>query len=220
MQDAKMHREKFLRKELLRKFAAMVVPRVVYTIIRLIHLTCKKEYHFKQETYPQPCVYAFWHGELLMQLYTYKRHKLPEDEKINIMISQHFDGEIIAKTMHLFNFNTIRGSSKRGAARVLLEAIKKIRAGEDIAITPDGPRGPRHSVADGIIILAQKQKVPVVMQNCKPSKYWQLGSWDRFVIPKPFSTLHFYLSEAFFINDLELEEARALIQKRLLEHAV
>ena len=98
--------------------------------------------------------------------------------------------------------------------------LKKLREGFDIALTPDGPKGPRHSVADGIVAMAKKSNVKIVTFNYRADRYWQLGSWDRFIIPKPFSTIEFFASEPFSINHLSDEEAKIYIRERLLENAI
>lgn len=136
------------------------------------------------------------------------------------MISEHFDGEIISRLIGYFGLESIRGSSKKGAAKVLIAAIRKLKEGYDIAITPDGPRGPRHSVQNGIVAISRKTGASIVAFNCRPSSFWQLKSWDRFVIPKPFCTLVFRASAPFGLDGLSDEEAKELVKKRLLENAV
>ena len=152
-----------------------------------------------------------------MQPFLYKKLR---DKKIYAMISVHSDGEAISKLIKFFKLNSIRGSSRKGGAKVLLLAIKKLREGFDIALTPDGPKGPRHSVADGIVAMAKKSNVKIVTFNYRADRYWQLGSWDRFIIPKPFSTIEFFASEPFSINHLSDEEAKIYIRERLLENAI
>jgi len=187
-------------------------------LMRLIYLSAKKTFHFP-ETFPEdPCVIGSWHGDLLMQPFSYNKWR--KEPKSKIMISEHFDGELIAKTVSYFKMGTIRGSSRRGAARVLMQAIKSVKEGYDLGITPDGPKGPRFSVSDGIVVVAQKLDCYIVLQNCRPSRYWQLGSWDKFVIPKPFSHLEFYCTEPFKVTDMGIEDAKKLIYDKLMEHSI
>lgn len=148
--------------------------------------------------------------------YLYKRYrKIPHAK---VLISPHFDGELISRTIKYFGLGTLAGSSDKSAARVLIQAIKTIKEGYDIGITPDGPKGPRHEVADGIIVMAQKTSARIVLVEIKPTKFWQLNSWDKFVIPKPFGVIHFYASEEIDLGGMELEEAREYLQKGLLKH--
>ena len=139
---------------------------------------------------------------------------------IDTIVSNHFDGELVARLMQLFGGGTIRGSSSKGGVSALRGALKALKNGRDIGITPDGPRGPRHTVADGAAALAMMRKVPIITMNCNPTSYWSMKSWDHFCIPKPFSTIEFYFGDPFYVHELSLEEAKALIQKRLLVHAV
>lgn len=136
------------------------------------------------------------------------------------MISEHFDGELIAKTMTYFDFETIRGSTRSGAARVLMQAIKKMKEGYDLGITPDGPKGPRFSITDGMIAIAQKLDRPIVVQTCVPSKYWQLKSWDKFMIPKPFGHLEFFATDPINVTGMDIEEAKQLIHDKLMHKCI
>ncbi len=209
-----------MRKRLLRRLALLLVPPIGVGLMWFLYLTTRKRWHFDfdEEVMRRPFVVLFWHGELLMAPFIFR--KIRPVPKVNVMISEHFDGEIIARTIAPFGLGTLRGSSRKGAARALLGAIRTIEGGGSVGITPDGPKGPRHSVSDGAVVVAQKAKVPVVVLNCRPTKYWQVKSWDRFVIPKPFSTIHYYASEAIDVTGLEVEEARKLLRERMLEHAV
>lgn len=191
----------------------VLVPPVAYLLIRLLYFTCKKRFHKPQRISDPPFLAAFWHGEILMNPFMHK--KILKDVKMSLMISDHFDGEMIARSVSYFGFDTIRGSSSKGGIKALKESFKKIDQGHSIAITPDGPRGPRHSVADGIVSIAQKKDLEIMAFNYKASSFWQMKSWDKFIVPKPFSTLDFYASEPFKVTGLSQEEAKAEIKRRL-----
>lgn len=207
-----------MKKRLLRAFSLAVVPFLGMLLMRFIYLTNRKVFNLPANIPQEPVVFAFWHGDLLMQPYLY--YQFRKTPKANVLISDHFDGALISKTMKYFSLGTIAGSTNRNAAKVLIQAIKSLKEGYDIGITPDGPKGPRYTVSDGIVVMAQKTGAKVIVYNCKPTDYWQLGSWDRFVIPKPFGTLHFFASEPIDVSNMELEEAKNLIKERLMEHAV
>ncbi len=196
----------------------MILPLIGAILIRLIYWTTRSTYHIPEGLPAERCVVGFWHGDLLLQPFVYKRWR--KEPNVAVMISNHFDGELIAKTMGYFGFETVRGSTRKGAARVLMQAIKMVREGYDLGITPDGPKGPRFSVSEGIVAVAQKNDSYIVLQNSVPNRYWQLGSWDRFVIPRPFSHIHYYCSEPFKVTDLSMEEAKKLIHDRLMEHTL
>ncbi len=205
------------KKRLIRSLALWALPPIGAVLIRMIYLTCKKKFHVEAPIGERPVIFAFWHGDLLMQPYMYAH--LRSSPKANVIISDHFDGMIIAKIMHYFALGTIHGSSNRSAARVLFQAIRTLKEGYDIGITPDGPKGPRHEVADGVVVMAQKAQVGVVIYSCVPSHYWQLTSWDRFTIPKPFSRLDFYASAPLRLEGMALDAAKARIKEELMRHA-
>ncbi|WP_187647315.1 lysophospholipid acyltransferase family protein [Nitrosophilus labii] len=204
-----------MKKETKRKILSTLLPFIGALLIRFIYLTCKKEYKIASKIPKEPFIVAFWHGELLMQPYLYK--KVRGKHKIAVMISEHFDGEIIARIVKRFGIDSVRGSTKKGAAKVLLNAIRKMREGYDIAITPDGPRGPRYSIADGIVAISKKEDAYIVPFHYEASKYWQLNSWDKFIIPKPFSKLTFYVGEPFKVEELEDKSTKEYIKKRMLQ---
>jgi len=205
-----------LLKKFFRAFALIVVPSIGSLVIRFLNLTNKIVFHSPQKITDEPVIFACWHGELLMLPYLYSHYrKIPHAK---VLISPHFDGELISRTIRFFGLGTLAGSSNKSAARVLIQAIKTIKEGYDIGITPDGPKGPRHEVADGIIIMAQKTQAKIVLVEIKPTKFWALNSWDKFIIPKPFGTINFYSTSELDISGLELEEARNLITKGLLKH--
>lgn len=207
-----------LRKRRLRTLALWLIPPIGALLIRLLYLTNKKRFHLPNVIPSEPVIFAFWHGDLLMQPYLY--YQFRQIPKANVLISDHFDGQIIARTMRYFKLGTIHGSTTRGGAKVLIQGLKSLSEGYDIGITPDGPKGPRHEMSDGVVVMAQKRNAKVIVFNCLPSAYWQLPSWDRFTIPKPFGTLDFYASEPIDIGGLEINEAKKIIKERLMEHAL
>ena len=101
-----------------------------------------------------------------------------------------------------------------------MRALRELKVGNDVAITPDGPRGPRYSIADGVVIISQKSGKNIRCFNAIPSKYWQFNSWDKFVLPKPFGKIDFYISEPFSVKDMELEDAKSLIKTKMLQHSL
>ncbi len=208
---------KFFSRERKRKLLLMIGPPLAYGLIRLLYASCRKRFHLPPSQPPAPCLVAFWHGEILMNPFIYRAYMA--DMPAALMISEHFDGELIARTASFFGFGFIRGSSNRGAIKALKESFRAVDRGITVAITPDGPRGPYHSVADGIVAIAQKKNLPVVVYRYRASRFWQMRSWDRFIVPKPFSRLDFYASEPFYVTGLEREEAKQKIKERL-EHYV
>jgi lysophospholipid acyltransferase (LPLAT)-like uncharacterized protein len=137
----------------------------------------------------QPIVFMLWHGQLLPLLYHHR------DEGVVVMISEHADGEIIARIAQNLGFDTVRGSTSRGAARALLGAARAVTEGRDLAVTPDGPRGPAKSIAPGSAVVAQRTGAPVIGVGVSVRRAWRLKSWDSFLIPKPFATVHIAYSD-------------------------
>jgi lysophospholipid acyltransferase (LPLAT)-like uncharacterized protein len=195
-----------------------VLPFLLQLFVRFIYLTSKKVFHHPSSLKDKVYIVAFWHGELLMQPFNYQ--KLKPHGKVSAMISDHRDGEAITKTVEHLGIYSIRGSSTRGGAKALIGAIKELKGGDDIAITPDGPKGPRHSVADGIVAISKKTDAKILIFNCKPTKYWQFKSWDKFIIPKPFGTLEFFIQEPLDITQMPMDEAKTLISQKMLINAM
>lgn len=129
-----------------------------------------------------PVIYTLWHGQMLPILWGHRR-------RTGVVVSEHKDGEIITRILERFGMFGVRGSSSRGGTRALLEAVQVVQAGADMAFTPDGPRGPRHSFAPGALILAHRAGVPVVPLVAVADRVWRLRSWDGFEIPKPFARI-------------------------------
>jgi lysophospholipid acyltransferase (LPLAT)-like uncharacterized protein len=131
----------------------------------------------------EPFILALWHGQMLPLLYAHR------GDGTAIVISEHRDGEIIARVASNLGFALVRGSSSRGAARALVGIIRALQSGQGIAITPDGPRGPARSVAPGAMIAAQRSGAPIITIYAHVTRAWTLKSWDAFLIPKPFASI-------------------------------
>lgn len=201
-----------------RYFKFNILPYVLFLLVKLIYFTNKKVYHHPKLDDDEAFIFVAWHGDLLAQPINYFAKR--PNGTVKTMISQSKDGEIIAKVYSFFGIESIRGSSSKGAAKALISTIKEIKMGNDVALTPDGPRGPRHSVADGVVAIAQKSEARVIVLNSRPSKYWEFDSWDKFVLPKPFGRIDFYMSEPFDIKNLEFEDAKNFIKEKMMFHAM
>ncbi len=140
-------------------------------------------------------------------------------QNASAMISHHFDGELIAGVYSYLGVNAVRGSGRKGAKEVFLKAFRAMKEGEELLITPDGPKGPRHHMYDGAIALAIKGKIPLCSVNFTCSNYWQLKSWDKFVIPKPFSRIDFFF-KPLHIEDMDIEEAKVYLKEKMLENTI
>jgi hypothetical protein len=125
-------------------------------------------------------LYTFWHENILVPCYQYR------GRKIEVLISEHADGEMIAQVCKHIGYGTIRGSKTRGGMKAMREMIR-IAGHAHIAVMPDGPRGPRRHIELGLIYLAAKTGMPIVLMGVGHDRPWRLDTWDRFVLPRPFS---------------------------------
>ena len=148
----------------------------------------------------QPVVYTLWHGQMLPLLWAHKA-------RTGVIVSEHRDGEIIARIIALFGLFGVRGSSSRGGTRALLESVQVVRQGTDMAFTPDGPRGPLHSFAPGALMLANRAQVPIVTITGHVDRKWQLRSWDAFEIPKPFARITVLYGAPRVVDDPDIRAA-------------
>ena len=160
-------------------------------------------------------IYAFWHEGLLVATYAFRR------QGIQVLVSQHRDGEWIARAIECMGYGTIRGSSTRGGTRALFRMAAAGAAGDDLGVTVDGPRGPRLQVKPGTLIIAGRSGLPIVPFAVASNKACLLSSWDRFMVPRPFSRAAIAFGEPMTVpGDApveRLEPYRAELQRRLLE---
>lgn len=194
--------------------------------IRLVYMTGRWD-HLGEE-HPsaywkddKPFLLAFWHGRLLMMPLCWRT-----DMKMNVLISSHRDGEIIAFAIGRLGMGTIRGSSSKkggdkGGARALRAMVKAIRQGEAVGIAPDGPSGPMMRASDGICTTARLAGVPIIPATFAARRRKVMKSWDRFVVPLPFSKGVFMFSEPIHIDRKaspeDMEVARAQVEQALID---
>jgi lysophospholipid acyltransferase (LPLAT)-like uncharacterized protein len=148
-----------------------------------------------------PVIYTLWHGEMLPLLWNQR------GEGITVLVSEHGDGEIIARVLESHGFRTVRGSTSRGASRALLGMSRVLESGGDIAFTPDGPRGPAHSFAPGALIIAQRSGASIVPLRAVARSCWRLRSWDGFMIPKPFARITIAFGDPIRVEGASPREA-------------
>jgi lysophospholipid acyltransferase (LPLAT)-like uncharacterized protein len=161
---------------------------------------------------------ALWHNRLLLISFVLK--KFFPDRPGAGLISASRDGDLIADATQRFGFDVVRGSSSRMGATALLELSAILRSGRDVLLTPDGPRGPAYELGPGIIFLAQKTGAPVVPVNMEYSSCWRLKSWDRFIIPRPFSKVRVTIGQPHQIRSTstpqEFENERLRLQNVMM----
>lgn len=193
---------------------------LVAQYIRLVYCTTRWEYDGKQyleeaqrEDGP-PVVYCFWHGRLLM-MPALRARKRP----MHVMISEHRDGELIARVSRFLGVGAVRGSSRRGATKALRGALGSLKEGFDLGITPDGPRGPRYHAQGGAVALARLSGASLLPVTYATSRARLLQSWDRFLLALPFARGYVCCGEPITVpreaGDVLLEDKRRALEEAL-----
>jgi lysophospholipid acyltransferase (LPLAT)-like uncharacterized protein len=161
---------------------------------------------------------SLWHNRLLIFPLVLRRF-FPYRHGA-ALISASRDGELLSDAIRHFDYDVIRGSSSKLGASALLQLSDVLAAGGDVVITPDGPRGPAYELGPGIVFLAQKTGKAVLPINMEYSSCWRVKSWDRFIIPKPFSKVRVIIGHPETIkstaNDSEFESERLRLQNAML----
>ena len=193
-----------------------VVPPIAVGVLRLLCATLRFEEADEPgarpaNRFPEDAeVYVFWHRALLLAAYRYRKLG------IRILISPSFDGELIARVVERLGFVPLRGSSSRGGASGLIALIRARQGGYKVAITADGPRGPVYVAKPGAAAAAQKAGSSASCFHLHPESAWLLRSWDRFIVPKPFSRVRVCWQAPLDLPaSLAPDEATAMLQETL-----
>jgi len=128
-----------------------------------------------------PFIFSLWHGQLLPLIWHHR------GQHVAILVSEHRDGELIARIARSIGYRLIRGSTTRGGGRALLALVRTLETGTEVAVTPDGPRGPAFEFAPGALVAAHRTGAPLLPIAAHADRAWRLSSWDGFIIPKPFA---------------------------------
>ncbi len=162
---------------------------------------------------------ALWHNRLFLWPHV-ARHFIPHRRAV-ALISASRDGEMLSEFVRRYDVEVARGSSSRRGASAMLQLADVLQSGRDVAITPDGPRGPAYQLGAGIVFLAQKSGAPLLPTNFEFSSCWRLGSWDRFIIPKPFSKVRVIFGPLLPVRptatDEEFEAERLRLQNAIMQ---
>ena len=161
---------------------------------------------------------ALWHNRLLLLPYVLQR--FVPGRKGAGLISASRDGDMLADLVRRFGFEVVRGSTSRKGATAMLQLANVMAKGRDAVITPDGPRGPAYEIGAGLVFLAQKSGAAVVPINMEYSSCWRLRSWDRFILPKPFSRVRVIFAAPHRVqptaSDAEFESERLRLQNAMM----
>ena len=155
----------------------------------------------------KPLLWAFWHNRLFVVPQIFEKHFKSKGRRGAALTSQSKDGEMIAAFIGHFGIRAIRGSSSRGGAKSLVEMKRAIEDGYIMAITPDGPRGPRYTLGPGVVKLAQITHGVIMPIHITYSSYWKISkSWDGFMIPKPFAKVQITFDVLHNVPETATEE--------------
>ncbi len=174
-----------------------------------------KHYLKKLQSENARYIFVLWHGRIIVPIFVHR------GEGITAMVSQHADGEMIARTMERLGYHTVRGSSTRGGKEAFHEMVARIKRGVVGAMIPDGPRGPRHQFKPGTIYMAQQSDAYLVPVSFSANRKIEFRSWDKFTIPIPFSKSLLIYGEPIKVSGdsslRELAQMRNIIEKRMIE---
>lgn len=189
-----------------------------YALISLIGRTLRFETENEERlgearSMGRPPILAFWHNRIFAGTFYFR------GQRIVVMTSQSFDGEYIARFIQRLGYGAARGSSTRGGVGALIEMIRLVGKGFSAAFTVDGPKGPRYEAKVGPCLLAKKTGAPIVPFVAETKSYWEVGSWDRLQIPKPFSKVKIFFGPHITVDgaatDSEVEASRIQLQSEL-----
>ena len=202
---------------------------IIFTVVRLLAATVRFRWHDESNYFnPQTgsAIYCVWHNRLALCLPIYHRYarRFIQTPGMAAMVSASKDGAFLAAILDCFKVQPVRGSSSRRGPQALLELTTWCERGYDLAITPDGPRGPRYEVQEGIMSLAQLTGLPILAVSYSLRWKIQARSWDRFQIPLPFSRCDVYVKPPIRVpreaSDAEREQLRIQLEDtlRMLTH--
>lgn len=203
---------------------------LVFALVRCVSATLRMRWTDESGQFTGkptgPVIFCVWHNRLALSMPTYYGYVRPRSSAPGLaaMVSASKDGGFLAAILECFNVQPVRGSTSRRGAQALLELTTWAERGYDLAITPDGPRGPRYVIKDGAMSLAQVTGLPIVPFAFHATWKWQIKSWDRFQIPLPFSRVHMRMGKTFRVpreaTDAEREALRMELEQHLKEISV
>lgn len=199
------------------------IPPLAVGLLRVLFATLRvrvrDESGILQKSPGFPLIYTFWHNRILAVAAAFLRVYPPSRRGVTVLTSPSRDGEILARVVGGLGMGAVRGSSSRRGAVALLECMQIVENGGDLAITPDGPRGPRYELGPGLLLIAQQSTARIQPIHVRFGRAWSLETWDGFTIPAPFSKIEVTLAPLEAISptgsDEEFETERRRIQSLL-----
>ena len=207
--------KKFLKSN----FSLSVISLIVYLYMHLIHYTSRIKYtipeNYNEEYYKdlKNTILVSWHDKIMIlpHISPFKLHK-----KLHALVSPHNDGKIISNTMKLIGYKIIEGSSNKNSILAVKNIIKTLKNGDNVVITPDGPRGPRHEMKGNLIEIAKRTESLIIPFTAKCTKFIKLNSWDKLIFPLPFGKIEVCFGTPVACNTnskISLEELASKLNK-------
>lgn len=212
-------RRRWWREGVFRQVLTELGPRLISGALWVLEVTVRIRFVHADELMQrwanrEQSIIAFWHNRAVMMPIPYTGAKLC------IMNSQSRDGEIASRAAARWGIHSVRGSASRGGAKGFLQLVRAYRDGYDLAVVPDGPRGPRYVAKVGVIHLARLTGAPIYPVTYAATRVYRLRNWDRLVLPLPFALAVFVIGEPLHVpgeaTDEEIEAMRAELQSRLV----
>lgn len=171
---------------------------IVYMTSRVSFIYQENSLSIKQSG--KPFIFALWHHQQFFLCF------MERNQEIRTLVSNSKDGEYVTRFLKVLGFDPIRGSSSKGGARAYAEMIRSVKKGKVVAVTPDGPRGPKGEIQSGIIQVAMKAKCPVIPLSYHAKRKKVFNSWDRFEIPYPFNNIRIMYGRPMHIKPSDSKE--------------
>lgn len=196
---------------MMQKFLFKLVPFLGTLYLKFTGITSRltlvvssdaKKFYKENKTF----VYAIWHDQLAYLIYSHR------NRNVSALVSKSKDGQYIAGVLKNFGFNSVRGSTSRGASTAVMALLEELEAGKRIVLTPDGPKGPRHKPQKGALYLAKKAQMPIIPVACALSCKKVFNSWDKFQLPLPFTKAAVVYGNQINVNS---EEDTLLLEEEL-----
>lgn len=205
------------------KWHQRLAARLVYSFARGLAATLRFKLNdasgFFSDVPQEKIIFAIWHNRLALALILYERYVAQRDRhrKMAALVSASRDGALLARILELFNVQPVRGSSSRRGAQALRELVTWGQRNHDLAVTPDGPRGPRYVVQEGVISAAQLTGLPIVPVSYRLSWKITFKSWDRFQMPLPFARCDVVTGPALRVPREATADEREALRQQLEE---
>jgi len=211
-----------INKQALLAALAANLARLIFSTIRL-RVTDRSGFLINPP--PGPRILVFWHNRIPAISIGFLRHypgKHPSRKGVSVLTSPSKDGDILAGVMANLGMGSVRGSSSRRGSTAIRELSALLEAGVDLAITPDGPRGPKYSLGPGAVFLAQKTGIPIMPLHARYHRAIRLKTWDSFAIPLPFSRVDIVMDPYLTVDPeaTDLEAERLRLETLLKEEAI